>query len=214
MVTTDRSDRASEGENRSGRARRSRGEASRDAILDAAIRVVGRDGLPAASLGAIAREAGTSKPAVLYHFGSRERLLQEMAQRGFRYFRRSVFESADAVPDGQGRARVANEALFAVENRAILAANRELMMLGMRIPAVGAHLRKSMDEVYRTVALLLRRPMNQALPLAQEIVRSLHGHVDVWLCSGEEDPGPYRESALRAVRRVAGTLERHEGSGD
>ena len=54
---------------------------SREVILAAAVRVVGREGLPAASLGVIAKEAGTSKPAVLYHFGSRENLLREMAAR-------------------------------------------------------------------------------------------------------------------------------------
>src|SRR5215467_3823544 len=64
-----------------------RGVASREAILQAAVRVIGREGLAGASLAAVAKEAPTSKPAVLYHFGSREHLLYEVASLALGLYR-------------------------------------------------------------------------------------------------------------------------------
>src|SRR5882672_4970668 len=64
-----------------------RGAASREAILQAAVRVIGREGLSGASLATVAAEAATSKPAVLYHFGSRDRLLHEVSALAFGLYR-------------------------------------------------------------------------------------------------------------------------------
>jgi AcrR family transcriptional regulator len=72
-----------------------RGEASRDAILQAAVRVIGREGLSGASLAAVAAEAGTSKPAVLYHFECRERLLRHVAALAVSTFRRLLDSAAE-----------------------------------------------------------------------------------------------------------------------
>ena len=51
-----------------------------NAILEAAIRVAGRDGLLATTLDKVAAEAGITKGGVLYHFASKEELLTRMME--------------------------------------------------------------------------------------------------------------------------------------
>jgi AcrR family transcriptional regulator len=79
---------------RAGRGRRpSRSEAApyhhgalRDALLEAAERVLERDGLPGLTLRAVAREAGVSHAAPTHHFGDLTGLVSELAAIGFRQF--------------------------------------------------------------------------------------------------------------------------------
>lgn len=52
----------------------------RDTMLQAAKRVVQRDGVTALSYESVAAEAGVTKGGVLYHFGSREELLHALHQ--------------------------------------------------------------------------------------------------------------------------------------
>jgi len=52
----------------------------RDQLLDAAERVIARDG-PAASMNAVAAEAGVSKPIVYRHFGGKNGLVRAVGQR-------------------------------------------------------------------------------------------------------------------------------------
>jgi AcrR family transcriptional regulator len=55
------------------------GAPGRAALLDAAVRVVARDGLDGVSYRSVAEEAGTTAGLVFYHFGSREALILEAA---------------------------------------------------------------------------------------------------------------------------------------
>lgn len=52
-----------------------------DAIIEAAIRCLARDGYSASSLGRIADEAGVQKRMVLYYFESREQLFDAVVRR-------------------------------------------------------------------------------------------------------------------------------------
>src|SRR3984893_17461095 len=60
--------------------------ALRDALLQAAERVLERDGLQGLTLRAVAREAGVSHAAPTHHFGDLTGLLSELAAIGFRQF--------------------------------------------------------------------------------------------------------------------------------
>src|SRR5690606_15169274 len=53
----------------------------RGALLDAAERVVLRDGANGLTMDAVAREAGVSKGGVLYAFATKDRLIDEMMRR-------------------------------------------------------------------------------------------------------------------------------------
>ena len=60
--------------------------ALRDALLQAAERILERDGLAGLTLRAVAREAGVSHAAPTHHFGDLTGLLSELAAIGFRMF--------------------------------------------------------------------------------------------------------------------------------
>ncbi len=60
--------------------------ALRDALLQAAERVLERDGLAGLTLRAVAREAGVSHAAPTHHFGDLAGLVSELAAIGFRQF--------------------------------------------------------------------------------------------------------------------------------
>lgn len=63
--------------------------ARRDDIVAAAVAVLATEGFPAASVERIAAEAGTGKGVVLYHFGTKERILEEVV--------RSLYEKGAAT---------------------------------------------------------------------------------------------------------------------
>jgi AcrR family transcriptional regulator len=70
--------------------------ALRDALLEAAERVLERDGLSGLTLRAVAREAGVSHAAPTHHFGDLTGLVSELAAIGFRQFN-SAMETAGAA---------------------------------------------------------------------------------------------------------------------
>src|SRR6202166_4410490 len=74
--------------------------ALRDGLLEAAERVLERDGLSGLTLRAVAREAGVSHAAPTHHFGDLSGLLSELAAIGFRQFNTAMAE-ADAVGTSQ-----------------------------------------------------------------------------------------------------------------
>ncbi|MBR0702789.1 TetR/AcrR family transcriptional regulator [Bradyrhizobium diazoefficiens] len=71
--------------------------ALRDALLQAAERVLERDGLAGLTLRAVAREAGVSHAAPTHHFGDLTGLLSELAAVGFRQFNAAMASSSDAA---------------------------------------------------------------------------------------------------------------------
>ena len=73
--------------------------ALRDALLEAAERVLERDGLPGLTLRAVAREAGVSHAAPTHHFGDLAGLLSELAAIGFQQFD-AALAKAGAAADG------------------------------------------------------------------------------------------------------------------
>ncbi|WP_454645835.1 TetR/AcrR family transcriptional regulator [Bradyrhizobium liaoningense] len=71
--------------------------ALREALLQAAERVLERDGLAGLTLRAVAREAGVSHAAPTHHFGDLTGLLSELAAVGFRQFRAAMSSACDAA---------------------------------------------------------------------------------------------------------------------
>jgi AcrR family transcriptional regulator len=180
-----------------------RGAASRDAILQAAVRVIGREGLVGASLAAVAKEASTSKPAVLYHFGSRERLLHEVASLALGLYRGLLGPSEVSGSSPRMRSEAAIRAIFAPENRTLLSCIHELIGLGMRDPAVAELMHRSFEEVLQgpTHALASLGP-ERARSVARALVTTVHGHVELWLFGDPADSKESVESATRAVLAI------------
>src|SRR6202048_1921768 len=70
--------------------------ALRDAPLEAAERVLERDGLAGLTLRAVAREAGVSHAAPTHHFGDLTGLVSELAAIGFRQFNAAMTAASAA----------------------------------------------------------------------------------------------------------------------
>jgi AcrR family transcriptional regulator len=79
-----------------------------DLILSAAERVVMRDGVMRLTIDAVAREAELSKGGVLYHFGTKDALIQAMLERLIRYCERELeaHQRHDREPGSWTRAYV------------------------------------------------------------------------------------------------------------
>jgi AcrR family transcriptional regulator len=78
--------------------------ALREALLEAAERVLERDGLAGLTLRAVAREAGVSHAAPTHHFGDLTGLVSELAAIGFRQFNAAMVSACDSVTTPLARA--------------------------------------------------------------------------------------------------------------
>ncbi|MCA1378078.1 MULTISPECIES: TetR/AcrR family transcriptional regulator [unclassified Bradyrhizobium] len=87
--------------------------ALREALLQAAERVLERDGLAGLTLRAVAREAGVSHAAPTHHFGDLTGLLSELAAVGFRQFNAVMNASCDAATTPLGAALARPKAYIA-----------------------------------------------------------------------------------------------------
>ncbi len=86
---------------------------TRQAILDAALRVLGRDGFGALSARSIAAEAGTNLALLNYYFGSKDQLLL------------AIFDALDAQRLGRQRAMYSAEAPLSAKWRQAVAYYRQ-----------------------------------------------------------------------------------------
>src|SRR5437763_17171775 len=84
----------------------------RDALLQAAEKVLERDGLPGLTLRAVAREAGVSHAAPTHHFGDLTGLLSELAAIGYRQFNEAM-RAANASGTLQERGMASAKAYLA-----------------------------------------------------------------------------------------------------
>ncbi|KJC39542.1 transcriptional regulator [Bradyrhizobium sp. LTSP849] len=78
--------------------------ALREALLQAAERVLERDGLAGLTLRAVAREAGVSHAAPTHHFGDLTGLVSELAAIGFRQFNAAMASACDSATTSLSRA--------------------------------------------------------------------------------------------------------------
>src|ERR1700734_3655723 len=89
--------------------------ALRDALLEAAEKIVRRDGVDALTLRAAARDAGVSHAAPAHHFKNLSGLMTELAIVGFRRFRGYV-ERGAAEPDRKPWFAARAYVSFAIDN--------------------------------------------------------------------------------------------------
>jgi len=80
-----------------------KGEVTRAAILDAALKLAGSAGIDALTIGVLAQLTGMSKSGVFAHFGSREELQIAVVNEYQHRFQQAVFEAAMQEPRGLPR---------------------------------------------------------------------------------------------------------------
>lgn len=83
----------------------SKGDETRERILDRAFRMAARDGLEGLSIGGLAGELGMSKSGLFAHFGSKEDLQIEMMRAAAQRFEEFVWHPAVKAPRGEPRLR-------------------------------------------------------------------------------------------------------------
>ena len=84
---------------------KTKGERTRAAILDVALRLVSKAGLDDLTIGTLADATGMSKSGLFAHFGSRDELLLAVLAHGQAQFGEVVFQPAMAKPRGLARLR-------------------------------------------------------------------------------------------------------------
>lgn len=85
--------------------RERRREGTREEIVEAARRVLMRDGLPGATLDAVAKELGLTKAALYYYFRSKDDLLFEVVFAAFAGRVQAIHDEVERAPNGGGALR-------------------------------------------------------------------------------------------------------------
>jgi AcrR family transcriptional regulator len=144
--------------------------ALRDALLEAAERVLERDGLPGLTLRAVAREAGVSHAAPTHHFGDLAGLLSELAAIGFRQFDAALARagaSADGSPE-TGMARAKAYVGYAQAHPGLYGLMFRTERLDMTRPALDQAASASFTELVGAVGASRHEPISeQAMSLDQ-----------------------------------------------
>jgi AcrR family transcriptional regulator len=82
-----------------------KGEQTRDQILEAALELASRVGLSGLTIGTLAEELDLSKSGLFAHFGSKEALMLRTLDYAGERYRQVVIEPALAAPRGEARIR-------------------------------------------------------------------------------------------------------------
>lgn len=99
--------------------RRSDGEQTHAAILDAAMRLASIEGLGSLTIGRLAAELGVSKSGVFAHFRSKLRLQQETIAAAVAVLQREVLGPGLAAPEGLGQLTGVLEAYLSYVERGV-----------------------------------------------------------------------------------------------
>jgi AcrR family transcriptional regulator len=111
--------------------------ALREALLQAAEKVLERDGLPGLTLRAVAREAGVSHAAPTHHFGDVTGLLSELAAIGYcRFGAAMAAASTTAMPKQRGLASAKAYVAFALAHPGMYGLMFRAERLDMTRPAL------------------------------------------------------------------------------
>jgi TetR/AcrR family transcriptional regulator, regulator of biofilm formation and stress response len=124
--------------------RRARGAASREALLEAALRILERDGAQGVTQRAVAREAGMATNAVTYHFGSVDTLLTSAIEAGSVAWAEAL---ADIPPESFARDVATNLLEELATDRSRMTAEIELYLFAARRPALRPAARRWTDAV-------------------------------------------------------------------
>ncbi|MFJ9626257.1 TetR/AcrR family transcriptional regulator [Streptomyces sp. NPDC101175] len=176
----------------------------REALLDAAVRVVARGGLRGLTYRAVAEEAGVTHGLVVHHFGTRDALIEEALTHAIR----SSLSSSDLEP-GTGRPEDFSLGLTEMVDSGpdLQAFQYELLLESRRRPELLSHLRALYDEYFAAT----RRELTQILPgpvdegLSRMVFATLEGLVLHQLVFGERE---VIEDALDELRNVLRLLAR------
>ena len=102
--------------------------------------------------------------------------------------------------------------LFDCREQGISDGNARGMSLGMRDAVVGEVVRKVFGEVERAAARLIEHLVDDADQVASDMISSLHGFAQLWLCTGSEDPAQFKDGATRAIAALLESKRRRDAN--
>ncbi|WP_435099608.1 TetR/AcrR family transcriptional regulator [Arhodomonas sp. AD133] len=143
----------------------------RERVLDAAERVVSRDGAAHLTLDAVVAEAGVSKGGMLYHFNSKQALLEGLLERTLAHHEGRIAEARESLPDDdpyrEGRAHL------------LACIDHELVdpELGITLIAAAAHHPDMVEPARRMEARCMAAidALEKAVPTARLLWLAMHG---------------------------------------
>jgi AcrR family transcriptional regulator len=167
-------------------------------LLDAADRIVRRDG-PAATMDAIAREAGITKPILYRHFGDKGGLYGALAER---YTGVLLDRLQAALEAGRGRrdrvSRTVDAYLAAIEREPQV--YRFLVHSDDAVPApVRSFTRRLSAQLALGIAQELAVPADRAAAWGHGIVGMVQAAGDWWLEAGPDDERLPREQLVQEL---------------
>jgi AcrR family transcriptional regulator len=188
-----------------------------DALLEAAERVLERDGLSGLTLRAVAREAGVSHAAPTHHFGDLTGLVSELAAIGYRQFNGALVAAAagSSAPEEKGMARARAYLGFARAHPGMYGLMFRTERLDMKRPSLHEAANAAFAGLVGAVGSSRHEHIEEAAPSldqAAAIVRAwslLHGFTTLLLDGRLSDilrripAGNDAETLLDAMLRVA-----------
>ncbi|CAL9624422.1 HTH-type transcriptional regulator BetI [Streptomyces sp. enrichment culture] len=168
----------------------------REALLDAAVRVVARGGLRKLTYRAVAEEAGVTHGLVVHHFGSRDALIEAALTRAVR-----TSASTSVLEPGSGDVADFASGLADMVTRepAVQAFQYELMLESRRRPELLPQIRTLYNEYFEATERELSRilPEDATPALTWLVFSALEGLVLLQLVLDEPD---VTEAALEELR--------------
>jgi TetR/AcrR family transcriptional repressor of bet genes len=164
------------------------GATTRDRLIDAAFRVVARDGLEAASVKIVATEAGITPGLVHYHFPNKDKMIEAALRRGLdEYLARSQARRAATPPHKQIEAFFANARATFAPDRDFFKVRLALAARAMTQPDLAAVMTEinaaAVDEVAQVFASASDRtvPSDRDIALAATLKAAFDGIMLAWI---------------------------------
>jgi AcrR family transcriptional regulator len=191
---------AEDPEARKPRRRMNYGE-GREALLNAAVRVVARGGLRKLTYRAVAQEAGTTHGLVVHHFGSRDALIEEALAHAIR-----TSLSTSALEPGTGEVADFSVGVsdMVTADPDIQAFQYELLLEARRRPELLPQIRALYDDYFDATERELARmlPDGAGRPLTRLVFAALDGLVLHQLVFGEPGTTDAAIEELRGLLRL------------
>jgi len=192
------------------RAKRSQGVAStRDRLIDAAFRVVARDGLADASVKAIAADAGITPGLLHYHFASKDALLQAAVLRGLEDY---LAELDRIIAGPPGQSVIDRYVAFTRDgldgHRDLFRVRLGLAVRAMNDPDLAAAIASANERAHRRIATIFGlaggrpQPDDRDVLIARTVKASFEGMMLSWLSQPDFPMHDVFDTWQRAVQAM------------
>lgn len=158
-------------------------------FVECAIAGVAEEGYAGASLASVARRAGISKAAILYHFRNKDALVEMAVNEIFRALREFIVPRLVAEPDARGRLRafIRSQLLFLEQHRAHLLA-LSYLLVNHRNRRGEFYLRtKAEHDALAAISTILEEGQSRGefrpfavRPMAATILNAVNGALSQW----------------------------------